>query len=230
MMCYLVTAFGVCALTGAAQAGFFSFASDVNPDGPTFASLSASQLRDGRPFDLNSSVRVDVLYDADEDGPAGPTVIPATFEASTTVRSYTVIPFGGQFIHAWTLAGTYRLKDLSGTQIFVAEFSKAVLTSWSESASLLGTSASLQDNINADSSLDFLTSGALAGAPIGNPNFSFSLTALTQQGGARVPVATDGSFLTPWKSEGSWSAQAIPMPGTLALLGIGAGMVGRRRR
>lgn len=229
MTSYLVTALGVCALSGVAQAGFFSFASDTNPDGPTFSSASPGQVREGAPLDLSGAVRVDLLYDADEHGPGGSTTITSTFAFTAVTLNYTVIPMGGQFIHAWRLQGNYQFIDAGGTTVLDAAFSHAVLISWSDSASLLGTSASIQDNADTDPLLTFTMGGALAGAPTQSPNFAFSLSGLTTLTGGRVPVNPAGAFGANWKSEGSWSAQAIPTPASLTLLG-GAAAASRRRR
>lgn len=222
----LITTFGVCALSGAAQAGFFSFASDQNPDGPTFAGL-AMQVSDGRAFDASGAVTVDLMYDADEDGPAGPVVIPSQFTFSAATTSYAVTPFGGQYIHAWTLEGNYRITGAGS--ILTADFRNAVLVSWSESPSLLGASASIIGNLATDPALRFDAAGALGSAPLLDPGFAFTLTHLRGASGGRVSLGPGGAFAETWTSEGSWSARTIPSAGSVALL-AGAAAAGRRRR
>lgn len=226
MMSYIVTTFGICALTGAAQAGFFSFASDTNPDGPTFSAL-ATQISDGRSFDASGAISVNLMYDADDDGPTGPVVIPSEFTFLATTTSYSVTPFAGQFIHAWTVRGSYRLT--APGSILTADFGNSVLVSWSDSASVMGTSASIIGNLATDPSLRFDAAGALGSAPTGDPNFAFTLTNLRNDLGGRVLLGAGGVFADDWQSEGSWSAQTIPSAGSLAMLGAAA-ITGRRRR
>lgn len=217
----------------AAQATTFSFSSDRNTDGPTLASLASGSVRDGRPFDLGGTVIVDFLYDVDEDGPAGPGIIPASFELDASVTGYAMTPFAGNFIHSWTLEGTFRFIELtSGEAFFSAAFGNALLTNFSDSPTLLAASGSLLSNSSADPALTFTTAGPLAGMDVSaGEDFSFSLSALRGSAdGARVPIAADGGFLTSWKAEGSWSARAVPAPGAMALLGLGAMILARRQR
>lgn len=227
MSSLIITTFGVCALTGAAQAGFFSFASDTNPDGPTFAAMTM-QIADGRAFDTSGAVTVNLMYDADDDGPTGPVVIPAEFTFQASLTSHSVTPFGGQFIHAWTLQGFYRLRGADS--ILTADFRNAALVSWSDSASVMGASASIIGNFATDPSLRFDAAGSLGSAPVGDPNFAFTLTHIRNDAGGRVALGAGGVFADTWRSEGSWSAQTIPATGSLALLGASAGLIRRRRR
>lgn len=229
-----ITAIAALALAaGSAQATFFSFSSDRNTDGPTFASTGAKSVRDGRPFDLSGTVIVDFMFDLDEDGPAGPSVIPAAFEFSADITNYSVTPIAGNFIHSWTLSGDYRFVELtSGTEFFSASFGNALMANFSDSASLLSTSGSLLSNKPADGALAFTTAGPLAGVGVNaEQSFSFSLSAFRNAGnGSRVAVAGDGGFLAQWKSEGSWSAKAAPAPGSVGLLGLGGLLLARRKR
>lgn len=220
-------------LAGSAQASFFSFSSDRNTDGPTFSSLSGKSVSDGRPFDVTGKVTIDFMYDADENGPGAATIIPASFEFDATATSYAVTPFAGSFIHSWTLAGTYKFTELTtGTTFFSAAFGNALMTNFSDSSTLLSLSGSILSNKPADGSLAFATAGALAGVDVsGGQDFSFSLSAFrSAANGGRVGVAADGSFLSQWKSEGSWSAHAVPAPGALALIGLGGLMLAKRKR
>ncbi|MCC6677704.1 MAG: hypothetical protein IT436_11215 [Phycisphaerales bacterium] len=216
-----------------ASATTFSFSSDRNTDGPTLASLQAGSVIDGRPFDLGGQVIVDFFYDMDEDGPGGPAIIPASFEFNAVITNYTAVPVGGDFLHSWTLEGQYKFTELTtGQTFFTATFANALMSNFSDSATLLSKSGSLQSNKPADAALAFTTGGALTGVDLtALQNFSFSMSALrSAANGGRVAIAADGRFLSPWKSESSWSARAVPAPGAAALLAFGGLIVARRRR
>lgn len=229
-----ITAIAALTLAGAtAQATTFSFSSDRNTDGPTLASLQSGSVIDGRPFDLGGQVVVDFFYDLDENGPGGAGVIPAAFEFSAAIKSYTVTSVAGNFLHSWTLEGQYKFIELTtGQTFFTATFANALMSNFSDSAALLSKSGSMQSNLAADAALAFTTGGALAGLDVtGLPDFGFTMTALrSAANGGRVAVAADGRFLSPWKSESSWSARAVPAPGALALVGLGGLLLARGRK
>lgn len=216
-----------------ASATTFSFSSDRNTDGPTLASLQAGSVIDGRPFDLGGQVIVDFFYDADEGGPGGPAVIPASFEFDAVITNYTAVPVGGNFLHSWTLEGQYKFTELTtGQTFFTATFASALMSNFSDSATLLSKSGSMQSSKPADSALVFATGGALTGLDVtALQDFAFSMSALrSAANGGRVAIGADGRFLSPWKSESSWSARAVPAPGAAALLALGGVFVGRRKR
>lgn len=229
-----IAAIAALTLAGAsAQATTFSFSSDRNTDGPTLASLQSGSVIDGRPFDLGGQVIVDFFYDLDEDGPGGAGVIPAAFEFTAAVKDYSVTPIAGNFMHSWSLEGQYKFIELTtGQTFFTATFANALMSNFSDSATLLSKSGSMQSSKAADLALSFTMGGALAGLDLTSlPNFSFTMTALrSAANGGRVAVAPDGRFLSPWKSESSWSARAVPAPGALALVGLGGLLVARRKR
>lgn len=222
-------------IAGAAQASFFSFASDRNPDGPTFAGATTGPgvVRDGRPFDGNNSVSVNFLADLDEDGPNAPQSFDARFEFDGNLSGYQMISFGTRFVHVFNLDGAFSvINNADDTTLFQATFRGATFASISNSAGLLGQSASLSNDDAADASLVFTTGGALAGVGVDSSrDFVFTLTNLRLSGnGGRVGVTPGGSVSGPWIAEGSFSAQAVPSAGSLALLGLGLGAMGRRRR
>jgi hypothetical protein len=221
---------------GSANAAFFSFASDRNPDGPTFSGNTSRStiIRDGRPFDADNQITITFLVDRDEDGPGAPEAIESRLEFEGDIGAYLLLNRGSRFLHTWDFEGGFRVIEQATNQtIFQASFGAALLTSLSESRSNMGVSATIENNVDADPSLTFTTGGRLADLDVSqSQSFAFTLTNLRQQGNAlRVPVVQnnfggDG----PWISEGSFSARAIPTPGALALAGMGVLVAGRRRR
>ncbi|MDX2146364.1 MAG: PEP-CTERM sorting domain-containing protein [Planctomycetota bacterium] len=216
---------------GSAQAAFFSFASDRNNDGPTFTSGNSSvSILDGRTRDGNNTVLTNFLVDVDENGPVAEVAYDTRFQFTGSLANYQVTSVAGTNIHAFTVNGSFEIiANDSNAAIFTATFTDAVFTSISESRTLLGRTA----NISADdttNAVTFTTAGPLANIDVsGNRNFNFTLTALQTLNGARVGVSANG-LLQDWISEGSFSAQAIPTPGSLALAVLGVAGMARRRR
>ena len=221
---------------GAANADFFSFASGGNPDGPTFrggpGSVPFGVISDGSSLDLGGSVTVDFLWDQDEDGPGAAVVIPSTFTLTATSGTYQTTSFAGQVIHNFTMSGNYTFRRQSDNAVVMTvNFANALFTSWSTSTAELGQTATLISNIDVDPTLTFTAGPALGSAAFTqSPDFAFTLTALRDNNGGRAGTTPNGGFAEAWRSEGSWSAQAIPAPGALALAGIAMVSVARRRR
>jgi hypothetical protein len=214
--------------SSAAQAVFVSFASDTNPSGPTFRGLPTvagglGRIQDGNP------VQVLLTVDLDEDGPAGPIVIPAEFDADFAVTTH----FLAANVHVYTLIGSFELRDTAtNTLLLGATFNNGAFTSVG-TAEALGDSGTLQGNSSAGvASLIFTTGGIFAGfdPSLGSRSFGFSMTNLFGQGGGPASVAANGAFVVPFTSEGSFSARFIPAPGGVALAGLMALGAGRRRR
>lgn len=225
------------ALAGAAHADFFSFASDMNPNGPTFSGPPTLPpgigfFTDGQHMNIDHMVMVDLLWDADEDGPGGPVAIPAMFSFRANFNTYNMFPVAGSFVHAYTANGFADFVDpQTFERILRINFNNALFTSWSNSPGLWGETATLQDHEGTDPNIVFLTGGPLAGRDLSmSEDFGFTLTAMETMDGGRVPIAPDGSILDTWMSEGSFSAHATPAPGALALAALGAVSVLRRRR
>jgi len=217
--------------SGSADAALFSFASDRNADGPTFSGLGFNAITDGRPQDTDGVVNTTFLVDRDEDGPNPAQSIPATFEYNAVVTNYQVVPFGGQFVHQFTLDGSFSVLDAgTGAPLLVVNFDNAFLSSWSNSQVVLGRSAQMQNNGDADRGLTFSTAGSLADIEVSQLcSFGFSLSNVRLQNGNRVPVVA-GILGTPWQAEASFSGSAIPAPGACALAAVSALIIGRRRR
>lgn len=220
-----------------ANADTFSFASDSNSDGPIFAGPATTPpgigaFTDGGALNLNQTVGVNFLFDADEDGPGAATSIPAIFTFSATFLSYTAIPVGGAFLHTYTANGFIQFSEAgSGASILRINYNNALFASWSDSATTLGETASLQDHEGVDPGISFIPGAALAGRLLNeSEDFAFDLTNLRTADGGRVNVGPNGAPQNGWRSDGSFSAQAIPTPGTVALAGLAAGLLFRRRR
>lgn len=228
----IVLAVGAIALAaGAAQAALFSFASDRNPDGPTFSGLASSVITDGGPQDANGAVTVSFLVDRDDDGPGVAQVIEGRFEFNAVITAYSVVGFSGQFNHQFALDGSMSIIDTAtNLPVFVAAFDNALFSSWSNSQASLGRSAQMQDSDESDLGLSFATFGALADIDVSaQRDFGFSLSNVRLANGNRVPV-NQGALGTPWRAEGSFSAHAVPTPGALALGALGGLVMARRRR
>lgn len=216
----------------AANAGFFSFASDSNGNGPSFQGREFG-IRDGAPSDLDTSVNVIFRYDADEDGPAPSIDVPARFSMIGTLRDYGRLPFSTLSIHSYLMAGSYQFNSIAtGELLLRVDFNRAVFTSVSNSADRWGMTANFSADERNDPTLTFTPGAALAAANLTQlENFDFTLTAIRVPPGNETPtVGALGAALQPWISEGSWSARAVPTPGALALGAMGLVTARRRRR
>lgn len=227
-----VSAAALSLFAGAAQAGFISAYSDSNSDGPTFSG-SGFALRDGRPFDTSASITFGLYHDPDENGPL-PSIFQGTvFEMDATLGAYAMTPLAGMFIHSWSVAGSFRFLDQNtGALVLQVNFTNALFTSWTNTPSSMGSTASLQGNLFTDPGMTAVFGGMLAGYTAVD-NWAFDLTALrTVQGGGRVLLFQDGGvgLIGPWTAEGSFSAQLVPAPASMALLGLGGLVAARRRR
>lgn len=222
-----------------AHADFFSFASDLNPDGPTLSGPPGMPPGLGGVFDAaalnpDNAVTVNLLWDADEDGPGAATSISALFVMQMNFTSYTAFPIGGNFLHSYTGGGFFDfVNPASGASILRVQFENALFSSWSPTPLAWGPTATIQTSYATDPTLTFIPgpTGPLAGRDLStSEEFAFTLTALRALGGGAVPVAQGGMVMAPWASESSWSARAIPAPGTLMLALAGLGVLARRRR
>ena len=218
-----------------AHADYFSFASDSNPDGPTFLGgrQVLSRFRDALPVDP-TGITVGFLWDADENGPNPAILIPSSFRFQADFTGHSVQNVLGVFINSYTATGFYEYRTLNPASALVlrVEFSSAVFTSVSSSANTWGATATLQDQSRTDGSLRFIAGNALPGADYSNApgDFAFTLTNLRNNAGGSIQLNTEGNPNAEWRSEGSWSAHVTPAPGSMALLGIGSLVATRRRR
>ncbi|MDX2132806.1 MAG: hypothetical protein SFY69_12220 [Planctomycetota bacterium] len=234
-------AVSLCVLAGAgvAKADFFSFASDMNTDGPTFAGApflppGLGTITDGAHMNIDHTVRVSLLWDADEDGPGPAVPITSNFVMQMSLNSYSPAPVSGGFLHSYAGSGSFEFQDPTTLASFLrVEFSNAIFSTFSASALTWGSTGTIQANAGTDAALAYIpgATGPLAGRSLtDNEGFAFTLTALRAMGGGNVPVLQNGAVTTEWLSEGSWSGHAVPAPAGLALALAGLGVFARRRR
>jgi hypothetical protein len=233
-------------IASASYAGVsFSFGSDSNPDGPTFAGTglpagSSNQLLDGSAFDSSGATEVGLIVDVNGNQPGGGSLFNSIFDFTGVTSSYSASAFAGGFLHSWSVSGSFTFTETgSGLEVLQIDFTNAVFTSFSASSSTLGSSATLQTSDDLDAALLFtpgaplLGLGVTAAALASDESFSFSLSGLQASNGSGAPLALSagGHWNQSWLSEGSFSASASPVPGPagLALLGIAA-IMGRRAR
>ena len=219
---------------GAAQAATISFASDTNPNGPTFNGISGGPpilLRDGGLPDPDGLVTVALLVDADENGPGLPTVEEAGFFFDATLTGYSRTMVGTAWRHEWLASGTLMFHHhATGEMLLGVEFANALMTSWSESQFDMGLSATLQWNALVDPAPGPFD-GTLTEQFGNTREFAFTLTNIRafSELGPRVAVSSEGTFRDDWASEGSFSATLVPTPGAMGLLGLGGLLAARRR-
>lgn len=237
-MRFVLSAAAVVVAAGAvgwAQAATISFGSDSNPNGPTFNGFSGDppiRLLDGGLVDPDGIVVVDLLIDADENGPGLPTVEEAGFFFDGTLTGYSREMVGTAWRHEWLVSGALMFHHhASGEMLLGVEFDNALMTSWSASEFDMGLSATLQWNALVDAAPGPFEGMLVEG--FGDvQDFAFTLTDIEVFGefGLQVPVGNDGSFRADWASEGSFSATLVPTPGAMGLLVLGGLVAGRRRR
>ena len=219
---------------GAARADFFSFASDRNREAPTFRTFANDNvLRDARSLDPTQRIEVDLLWDADENGPGGPVTFETFLTFNGSLSGYQVTPLAGGFLHTYTLGGLFSFADRATQQTLLSvNFRSSLFASFSDRADALGETATIQASGSTDVTLLFTGAGPLDGRNFsGTRNFAFTLTDLSDLAtGGRAGVNGAGISPNGWTAEGSFSARAIPSPGSLALAGLGALVAARRRR
>lgn len=229
----------ILAAAGTAQAGFFSFASDVADQSWTFTGGGAGvsdSIGPGSPLKLL----------IDDDNGVMPTLeVSVDFDAAIDIDYAGSVDLGGgNFSHNYHANGSFSFKEITtGITILTVEFDNQLMTALGAEFSWY-TTATIQGSENPGGSVDYFWSGAslpaygLEPGELGfNEDFAFTLTALNTDGslpwgGAGAGVGLDDDHLPgkTWYSEGSYSGGAsIPAPASLALLGA-AGLLARRRR
>jgi hypothetical protein len=230
--------------SGAAQAAFFSFASDNADTAWTFTGNGANMTAatGNSPLLLNID---------DNNGPAPALQVSVSFVAQYTLTfvGATNLPGGAQAL-SYAANGTFSFTDIaSGTTLLTTTFSNAL---FSVRAGInngpWATTATLQVDNGLGATVSMLWGGALLpqyglapGALNGSPRgFGFDLTGLNSSGlmpynGQNPGVATNAVSRLPeaqWWSEASYSSTAnvVPAPASLALMGIGGLLIARRRR
>lgn len=223
-------------LAGMSSAGTFSFAADSNQDGPVLqggpTTANTSLVRDGAPQNTDGTVQVDFRWDPDEDGPLGPVVIPSRLSLLAESKAYSKTNFAGVWIHTYTFGGSYEFRRLSDDAlVFSSTFANAVWTTVSNSEFAWGQTATIQSSDTTDPTITFTAGPALPPVDLSqSEDFAFTLTNLQSIGGGTVGISGNGAPLAFWRSEASWSAQAVPAPGAVLLTAVGGGLALSRRR
>ncbi len=214
----------------------FSFASDVNSDGPTFRGDAGGGVVD--------TVRnpLGLLVD-DANGPLPTLSFDDTkFYADFQLTHDSSITLGtGQMLHTYRLDGSFRF---DAVQTMSVEIENGLFTALGGAATW-GSSASIQASSEAGSTVTYtweresypaynLFTGLSTQQ---NTDASFTLTNLLSftAFGTEPGVDLDPQSFLPnekWQSEGSYSGSAffIPAPASVALLGAGGLIATRRRR
>jgi hypothetical protein len=248
-MTTVLAATSVLALTGAAQASLFSFASDRNDTLPTFVGTAGA----GGTFTLSNAPdnRFTLLLD-DDNGPVPVTSVDVGFVANLSGAFLATVPFvGNTFQHTYSINGSFKFVDrVTGADLLIANvnnglfFTAGSRTSWSTAAvvsasdSIAGGSVSYTatqafvDKLLA-AGVDPTAYGIRVGTSSGTDDAGFSLSSLLSNVGGLVALGSGGLPTTSFTAEGSFSGSAaggVPTPAAASLLGL-AGLVamGRRR-
>jgi len=229
--------------SGTAQAAFLSFASDSADTAWTFTGNGANVTA------ATGNVPL-VLHIDDNNGPAPVLQVSVSFVAQYTLTfvGSVNLPGGAQAL-SYAANGSFTFSDTpGGPALLTTTFTNALFSVRASPNNVWATTGSLQvdDGLGATVSMVWgganlpaygLAPGALTGTPRG---FGFDLTAINTSGaipynGQNPGVAINANTRLPtaqWWSEGSYSASAnvIPGPATLAVIGLGAIATRRRRR
>ncbi len=188
----------------------FSFASDDEPDGPTFLGSGTS---------ISAKVKVDLMVDTSGDLGGGIVIFPSELFFGAELDKYEVFPRGSNYLHVWKARGRFDFihdTALAFTPLLTSGFVEATLTSISPDPDRLGETITLQGSESVDSFMVLLPQNHLEAIlnafyppnylEIGE-DFAFTFTSLRiQDSVGRPKLKEDGSFADPWTSEGSFSA------------------------
>ncbi len=214
----------------------FSFASDVNSDGPTFRGDSGNGVVDTLRNPLG------LLVD-DANGPLPTLSFDDTrFYADFQLTHDSSILLGtGQTLHTYRLDGSFRFDAVRTMRV---DIENGLFTALGDSNSW-GSSATIQASSDSGSTVTYtwqresypaysLFQGA---STQDNTDASFTLTNLLSftANGTAPGVDLDAQTFLPsekWQSEGSYSGSAffIPAPASVVMLGLGGAVAARRRR
>ena len=224
----------VLALAGTAHAQFFSIASDSDD-------MNWALSGDGG--DVFAAADVVTLLIDDNNGPLDPLSMDVQFSADISISWVKSSDFGDNFLHVYSAEGSFEFADMdTGDAMFTVSFSGAVFSSpgsensWSSVASLLGSDGFT--DVTYESFVSLPAYGIFPGLSVGPDDFGFDLTVLNDSGALPYEPGFEGVELddmhlpaTQWWSEASYSGSAnfVPTPGALVVLGLG-GLVGMRRR
>ena len=208
--------FAVLVLVGAAAWAkppiYVSFASDDYHEGPTFTGYGSV---------IEGKARVDLMLDQQGDFEGGVVIFPSWFSFKAEIVKYTVIPWGANFLHIWTLSGSFGFNHYDvffGNFLLGTKFDTAVLTSLSPSATQAGETMTLQDSQSADANVVYGDGGPFeAVVNLNYPDnyvgvssefaFTFTHVRVGTFGFTPPNVSTDGKFKDEFQAEGSFSGE-----------------------
>ncbi len=246
-----IAALAAAGMAAPAQATFFSFASDMNSNAYTFSG-TAGTAGSFNITDFSRPNTFTLLID-DNNGPLPTLSIAVEFHAALTASAgQSTNITGNVYQHSYSVTGTFGFFNASGAALLTAAvgaINPAILTvpgtqnSWSSAGAVLGASSFSDITYTASSALITAMGGAAIAAQYGifassgaaPSDFAFDLTVLNA-GAIGQNVAIDPITKAPtsaWRSESSYSGSAgvfLPSPGSAALLGASALMIGSRRR
>ena len=247
--------FGVVALAlaaGSAQATLFSFASDVNDNGFTFAGTAGS----GGSFTMTDFSRPNTFtLEVNDDNSSHPTVqLPVEFHANLTVSGgQSTLIAGSLYEHSYSVVGTFGFYDMMGNALLTCAIGPragvltvpGTQTAWSTTGAVLGGDSYADVTYTASAAFVAELGGAATalnyGIAVGSStlpdDFAFDLDSINA-GAIGATVGIDATTKAPtsgWRSQSSFSGAAsggVPAPGAcgLAFVGFAIGVSRRSRR
>ena len=224
-----------------AQAGVFSFASDMSDNSWTFLGERHSNhyaITDG----IGISDPMTLLID-DDNGPLDPLSFQVDFNAHMDLDYLQSTDLGsGLFLHTYAISEVDLGWFTNSGPILTIGVNGGILTvlggqtSWGSTATIQASDS--YADVVYTSFIDAPDYGVFQGNSVGNDDFAFTLTALNTSGtipydftNPGVNLGTDMLPVENFYSEGSFSgsAQFVPAPAT-ALLFVGVGLFGMRKR
>lgn len=227
-------------LTGSAFGATFSFAADAFGSGPQIVGAPGGAINSS--LSQGSGNTGTLFVDADGNGPGLPVSIPVAYTLTATMtghQSNAVAP--GIFLHSYAASGQLTMVEsgVVSPRSLNIQFGLGVFTSISSSVTAWGGSATIQGSdqagtvtFSAGPGGGFVADSLLTSAR----SFSFGLSNVVLSTGGQVTLGSVGGatgFVSgPWQADASFTAFAVPTPGSVALLALGgvALVFGRKRR
>lgn len=231
MRCISACALAVAAVGTTAHGAFISFASDSSPTNPTlvgtYSGGGVTHVADFGP------TPVQLLVDADENGPGGPVALGANLTVSFNLAySGSTVIAPGFFTHTFSTVGFFEFRD-PGTSALILRgdvaSGTAALVALGSSTFVLSASIS---GFNTSYTLGTVAATVGFGG-IRTGDFGFTITSLNNGGGvALVNAAGSGAVegIAPFSAESSFSGHFIPAPGAVSLLAVAGAFASRRKR
>lgn len=231
---------GVVLAAGAVHATTFSFASDTDPSSHTWRGFSTAM---GNAQDPGDPVTLTV---DDGNGPGAPITFDVEFRAAfaLTPNGLPLNLGGGRFLHTYNVGGpqggpaTFGFFLPGNVPLLTATFTGGSMSSLG-SAGAWGTVGGVQAT-DVVGQVTYTWNGPNLPAyglftgqsSIGVDDAAFTLSDLHTLAGPGVPMNDVNLPAAEWFAEGSFSGTAnfVPAPGALALLGLGSFALARRRR